>query len=803
MRRSTAVLLVAACASPSTSHGVWNPSATAADAGSPVGGHTDSGSPPGAADAGAANGPDAGGGRDAGQGCFQTFGGSCALPCFPDGGCPFGFDCTQGHTCVPGCRLGCTSSADCCEGDVCGAESDAGAPAGIGGGRCCKGAGGSPAGGVGCCPGLATVVDFSGGGGESCCVPDGGSCASTSDCCSGVCAGGTCACGPVGGPCKSDGDCCSQICDADAGVCGCRGGSAGCSSSVQCCEGLQCLGPADPYPGGDAKPHATCVALAGSPCNSDVDCAGPAAWPPPGACGYGAYPPCQTAACVDGGCTPSGVTAPCLSDSDCAPPGICRGGVCCGVSGMSCGVGSASPGDCCGKADITGYANSPNCTCGQSQPGQGCATNADCAVGGCVGGYCAELPQGAPCRAATDCLQGVCVGGKCGCTSNADCTAGACLDGGCSPLPVGASCEGSPSTCASDACGDAGVCCVPQGTTRAPCFQSSDCCLSSDECVPFPAQSGDGPGGYCSPRPGGSPCTADAQCPMDQCSGGKCACLAPHATCLAGQDAYCCTGLCLVPSCGSLGCTPPPGSCFGCTSDADCCGTGGTCDTATYRCTSYGSDVGSPCSANAPCCGGTVCENGVCEKPPTCQPNCPTCVPPGQPLPGDGCGGQCGLGTCPAGSQCESVGNCVVYATGGSGGSGSGSGSGSSGSASSGSGSSGSGTGSGSGGGGVGPPAGCANDTYCITPTLVPPGAASCAGGWSALWSNACGYDVAVSYCFQHTDGSCDCGGVTVPAGASQWNSFGTWTCDGTGNMTYLGTDPNAAPSCGTLTTCG
>jgi len=376
-------------------------------------------------------------------------------------------------------------------------------------------------------------------------------------------------------------------------------GPEGCTASLECPDGFECVG--------DVCAPSECDASEDvGACVIDV-CVGDGCTP---GCSDGVRGDAETGVDCGGPCGPCPADSGCESDAECAP-GACIEGVC---AEPTCDDGRTNQ-------DETG----PDCggaTCARCAAGAGCTADSDCDAGlfcapmtssctpvscqdgalngaeravDCGGGSCPGCDAGTPCDAPGDCASGSCVDGSCaepscddavrnGDESDVDC------GGGCEPCGTGLACAAA-ADCASEVCDD------------------DDCAPGVDECCQAPScnddvQNGNETATDCGAAPCGrcdvgAPCTQGGQCASNVCAAGECA-------------EFCDDG---VRS--------------GNESAADCGGS----ETGCPRC-----DDGQPCGADADCAS-RACDGGLCvsctdglangdEGGVDCggtQPGCPAC----------------------------------------------------------------------------------------------------------------------------------------------------------------------------------
>jgi hypothetical protein len=175
----------------------------------------------------------------------------------------------------------------------------------------------------------------------------------------------------------------------------------------------------------------------------------------------------------------------------------------------------------------------------------------------------------------------------------------------------------------------------PTGIATVPIRCRTTTCSGDEECTP---------GETCNLGTGecDHPCVSDATCPTDQvCEDGVCTETPP--TCIDDEDCagwYCVGGFC-TPECPTE-----------CETDVEFCGD-------MERCVPPGGE-NPPCTTDAQCPGGELCEDGHCAPPtPPCDMTCPSgdqcvdgvCVPPETPCTDDG--------QCPGGELCVD-GSCTT-----------------------------------------------------------------------------------------------------------------------------------------------
>ncbi|HWZ91452.1 MAG TPA: hypothetical protein VNW92_21470 [Polyangiaceae bacterium] len=95
----------------------------------------------------------------------------------------------------------------------------------------------------------------------------------------------------------------------------------------------------------------------------------------------------------------------------------------------------------------------------------------------------------------------------------------------------------------------------------------------------------------------------------------------------------------------------------------------------------------------------------------------------------------------------------------------------------------------------------CADESSCLVGQVNPFTSGCEANGYHFTVTNHCAKTVQYEYCFQHLDGSCDCGEGTVAAGQTL-SSIGDYTCDSTGHIRYTGIDPSGWGMCPVLNQC-
>lgn len=317
-------------------------------------------------------------------------------------------------------------------------------------------------------------------------------------------------------------------------------------------------------------------------------------------------PACKVACWSKGQCVPKPVET-CMQDADCAEGQYCRIDTC--AADANCVPGYAGATDAGGAPDAAG-APMPNCVCQGTcqpkvEPGR-CVSDADC-------------PEGQRCF-----WTGACPPCDCG-ADNSDCACPACMPaqtGFCGPY-----CDPNHP----EACGN-GIDDDCDGLVDEDCV-SPKSCVSNADCAPYE---------FC-----------DFQGPVYD-EAGNLSCCPPNARC---------TGA--IPPCGAGECRMQPGFCW---LDGDCA-LGERCDGA-IRCPPnaecFVADQPGrcvvveklPCTGDADCPKGQVCEwSGGCPVCP-CTPDdpsceCPMCAPPlnGWCVPG-GCVDLDADGSC-AGSDCD------------------------------------------------------------------------------------------------------------------------------------------------------
>ena len=474
-------------------------------------------------------------------------------------------------------------------------------------------------------------------------------------------------CGEVQGPCCQPGRLCESglRCGNGDRCCATPGGSP-CTSSAQCCVGLQCINQACVAPThsgctnpSDCAPGETCVSgtcetaptadhcgasgetcCPGFVCDSGLACDSGTC----GACGDDGQPCCQGAnPCISGSlvcmmatntcgqlppCGDEGT--PCCEDSSCSGALKCVGGSCivdteCGGDGEACCTHNVCNSTLiCDGTSHTCVA--PPSGCGQE--GQMCCTTT--AEGECVGslnceaatcsdchgpsGIClfsSQCCNGATCRFASWGLH-CCVGSGATCVNSTDCCGlMSCVDGMCQGEMNGGLCVDDSSCAEGFHCeipfcrADAEVMCVGQGEA---CSDTETCCTG------LTCQNQLDSDSCCVAGEGACHLSTDC-CGEMACEDGQCVCGDEGDICNTANGADCCEGLsCFAGTCQSAD------SCLGfaetCTSDTECCGTL-SCERAVpggteKQCCSRESVH---CFSDEECCGEMTCgADGLCKK---------------------------------------------------------------------------------------------------------------------------------------------------------------------------------------------
>jgi hypothetical protein len=478
--------------------------------------------------------------------------------------------------------------------------------------------------------------------------PNGAFCSAGAECQSGQCAQGICCATTCSDPCFSCalagslGRCTSVATGQPdpAAVCTDQG-AASCGTDGKCqsgaCQkyqqGTACGSASCPMPDGSFTGGGTCDGAGSCKTPAPVSCF-------PFICGAGA---CESACTADadcaagqycsaGSCGLKPIGAVCQQATECQS-GLCAQGVCCGTACtgtcMSCalsgGVGTCSPvpvggadpaGLCSNQGaascGTTGFCNGAG-ACQLYSAGTQCAAPS-CPAGSTVGTLVRTCDGAGTCKPATtqSCFpftcntttQTACVAV---CASDADCATGQfCNAGSCGLKRLGQIC-GTGGECASGNCVD-GVCC-----SAGACGACQACNLS-------------GTAGSCQPVAAGSPdphqrCAANPPCGLDGTCNGAGACRNTSAGASCGQTT--CVGSSnVVSACDGAGtcaqtsvacpgnfvCGPAATCLTACASDADCVGSGYTCQGGT--CTTL-KPLGTACTGNAICLSG-MCTDGVC-----------------------------------------------------------------------------------------------------------------------------------------------------------------------------------------------
>ena len=392
-----------------------------------------------------------------------------------------------------------------------------------------------------------------------------------------------------------------------------------------------------------------------------------------------------------------------------------------------------------------------------------------CAAGQvCTAGRCGVCPTGTPGYALCPGVGCADIGidvHNCGACGNVCPTNQACMSGVCQPCPGGAPVcpalwapaiercteQDDPANCG--ACGH--TCTSPS----APDCMGEVCTCAETVCA-----------GVCTnvARDNGNCGACSHACPTGQiCAGGACV---PCSTTVYPNY---CLGTCVnfatdATNCGRCGNVCPGAGGYGgqtcvggaclceppyCTCPRDFTNCGGRCLLLSDDRLNCGA-CGHACTSSQNCVGG-ACVSG-------CVPSCP----------GRNCGPDvCGVvscGTCPSGQSCV-AGLCGGGSTGG--------------------GDAGSGTGS------------CPDWTPCLSVMVTPFTSGCTSDGYRLTITNSCSYEVQYEYCFQHLDGTCDCGEDTIGGGVTL-TSPGDFSCNSTGRLRYYGTNPVRWGSCPVLSTC-
>lgn len=471
-------------------------------------------------------------------------------------------------------------------------------------------------------------------------------------------------CGEVQGPCCQPGRLCeSGLHCGNGDRCCATPGGAPCTSSAQCCVGLQCLNQACVAPThsgctnpSDCAPGETCIdgtcetapttdscgasgqtCCPGFVCDSGLACDGGVC----GACGDDGQPCCQGAnACISGSlvcimatntcgqlppCGDEGT--PCCTGNSCSGALKCVGGSC--VVDTECGgLGDA----CCthNVCDSTLICDGPSHTCVTppsdcGQEGQMCCTTTP--EGECVGSLNCEAASCSACRGpsgtclfSSQCCNGsacrfaswglhCCVGAGADCVNATDCCGlMACVDGMCQGGSDGGLCVDDSSCAEGFHCEipfcrpDEEIMCVTQGET---CSDEETCCTGltcPGTTDPACCVAGEGA------------CHASSDCCGGMlCEEGECACGEEDASCATSDGVDCCDGLtCIAGTCApTAGCETYEGACE---VQSDCCGSMSclrpTRDSTQKECCSR---VNALCFSDDACCGQMECVDNHCE----------------------------------------------------------------------------------------------------------------------------------------------------------------------------------------------
>jgi len=423
---------------------------------------------------------------------------------------------------------------------------------------------------------------------------------------------------------------------------------AGCTSDMQCSDGVFCNGPE------------TCVAGACAPgtppvCDDGVACTNDSCDEGAGACanapdnslctvvsggtcdrtGGCQYPVCNAMTCVAGGCQ----SAVCMGTT-CVRTSMCaRDEMCCAGSCVPTGCDDRNPctDDSCGGSGCV-YANNTN----PCSDGSMCTASDRCSGGTCVPGSALGCNDGNPCtddscNAATGCVN---TNNTATCNDGNACTTGdRCSGGSCSGSTR--SCNDS-NACTDDSC-DSGSGCV--FTNNAAACSDGNACTTGDRCS----------GGSCS-GPGSLSCNDGNLCTDDSCN--------PASGCVFTNNSVSCndSNMCTTSDrCSGGSCSGTTVTC----NDGNVC-TNDSCNPASgcvYTNNTASCNDGNACTTGERCSGG-VCSGGmttVCNDSNDCTSD--TCNMGGCTYTPLASGTPCGSATsdpCNAPDTCNGMGTCLA-----------------------------------------------------------------------------------------------------------------------------------------------